>query len=239
MRIIVFIGFMLVSTSFNSNYTDTYTFQTDAVIQQSNFGAVKGSIELPKKSLRKVIRKRRSRRYVRNVLQMAKSAKKFNEYQKSMVYLEPLNSKLNVPLNTPQILSQSDVSFQPAHLVVQRGADVNVLNRDNIFHNVFSESPVKSFNIGKVRKNVDKVIQFESTGHITVFCDIHAFMSAIISIVDTPYFTTCNEDGTFEIRNVPEGRYKLYGWHSRSDYQPTLIEVKSGRFTVINQMEFN
>lgn len=201
-------------------------------------GAIKGSIKLPKKSLRKVVRKRRSRRYGRNVMRAAKRAKKFNAYQKSMIYLIPLNKKNNRKELKTQTLAQKDVSFQPGHLVVQRGAKVNVLNRDNIFHNVFSTSPIKSFNIGKVRKNVDKVISFESVGHIQVFCDIHAFMSAIISIVDTPYFTKCDKEGNFSIKNVPPGRYKLIGWHSRSEYKASLVDIKAGQFTVVNNMEF-
>lgn len=238
MKHFLFLFIIVALTSFNSNYKDTFTLE-EATAELKADGAVKGKIVLPKKSLRKVIRKRRSRRYGRNVMRMAKRAKKFNEYQKSMVYLVPLRSANNTKKLVPQVLSQKDVSFQPAHVVVQKGANVNILNRDNIFHNVFSNNRGQEFNIGKVRKNVDKVISFESAGHIQVFCDIHAFMSAIISIVDTPYFTKANADGSFEIRDVPEGRYKLIGWHNRSEYSASLIDVKAGRFTVIKEMRFN
>jgi plastocyanin len=239
MKHLIFLSSVILLLSLNDNYKDQFSISEPLLKGLKADGAVKGKITLPKKSLRKVLRKRRSRRYGRNVMRMAKRAKKFTEYEKSMVYLVPLNSKNNVKKLVPQILSQKDVSFQPAHVVVQKGANVNMLNRDNIFHNVFSNDQNQEFNIGKVRKNVDKVVTFESTGHIQVFCDIHAFMNAIISIVDTPYFTKANADGSFEIRDVPEGRYKLIGWHGRSEYKATLIDVKAGRFTVINQMRFN
>lgn len=235
-RIIVIILFFIIFFGFSE--TEKYEYELFDNSNTQTYGAIKGVINLPDKSLRKVIRKRRSRGYSRSVLSQAKKAVQYNEYEKSMIYLIPLDEKNYKVREDQAILSQKDVSFQPAHLVVQRNQEVNVLNRDNIFHNVFSNSDVKQFNIGKVRTGVDKVITFESTGHIQVFCDIHAFMSSIISIVDTPYFTTGNKDGSFEIRNVPEGRYRLIGWHSNSEFSPAIIDIKNGRFTNVKNLVF-
>jgi plastocyanin len=202
-------------------------------------GAIKGSVQLPKKALRKVIRKRRSRGYSRSVLRQAKKAKQYNEFEKTMIYLIPLEEKNYYQRDDVTILSQKNVNFDPAHVVIQKNTQLNILNRDNIFHNVFSNSDVKQFNVGKVPKNVDKVISFESVGHIQVFCDIHAFMSSIISIVDTPYFTTCREDGSFELRDIPPGKYRLVGWHSRAEFRPATVEIKSGRFSNVKKLVFN
>lgn len=202
-------------------------------------GGVKGKIILPRKALRKVLRKRRSRRYGRSVLSQARRAKKYTEYQKSLVYLVPLDPKNDRPIKTTEILAQENVSFQPAVIGLQKGAKVNILNKDNIFHNVFSNDAVKRFNIGKVRKNEDRLIEFNSEGTIQVFCDIHAFMSAYIKVVDTPYYTVADEDGDFEILNIPPGRYRLFGWHARSEYGPTIVDVRGGQYSVVGNMEFN
>ena len=218
---------------------DIHDYEVEEKIESQNYGAVKGQIVLPKKSLRKVVRKRRSRGYSRSVLSRANRAKKFNEYEKSMIYLIPLDQKNYYQREDINILSQKDVSFNPAHVVIQKNQSLNILNRDNIFHNVFSNSDVKRFNIGKVRQNVDRMITFESVGHIQVFCDIHAFMSSIITIVDSPYYTTASEDGTFEIRNVPPGKYRVVGWHSKAEFDPALIEVRGGRFTNVKKLVFN
>lgn len=196
---------------------------------------VEGTILLPKKATRTVKRKRRSRRYKRGTIALSKKARKYTPYEKSMIYLIPLDKSNNKFVPKQSFLYQENVSFQPAHIVVQKGNDVLAVNKDNIFHNVFSNTKNSRFNIGKQRKDKVIPIKLNKTGHIQVFCDIHAFMSAIISVIDTPYYTTVNPDKSFTIENVPPGKYRLVGWHNRAEFKGAVIELRANRLTKLNK----
>ena len=238
MSYILFLISILVISSWSYNSTVDYQFIPLDNISKKELGNVKGKIKLPKKALRKIKRRRRSRRYSRRDLDLAKKARSFNEYQKSMVYLIPFN-KSNYKQRTETVLmEQKNVSFEPALLVIQEGQKVNFVNKDNIFHNVFSTDKAKRFNIGKKQRNVSVPVAFDKKGNIQVFCDIHAFMSALIKVVETPYFTTVNKNGSFEIKGIPEGKYAIVGWHSKAKFKPAVVEVRKNRVTKINQLVF-
>jgi plastocyanin len=238
MTYFLFLISLLVISSWTYNSSIEYHFEQIPVNIQEKNGILKGKIELPSKALREIKRKRRSRRYSRRDLDLAKKATAFNEYQKSMIYLIPFDKSNYKQRTEIVIMEQKNVSFEPALMVIQTGQKINFVNKDNIFHNVFSTDKAKRFNIGKKPRNVAVPVEFEEKGDVQVFCDIHAFMSAYIKVVETPYFTTVNEDATFEIKDIPEGKYAIVGWHSRATFKPDLIEIKSNRITKINELVF-
>jgi Polysaccharide lyase family 4, domain II len=45
-----------------------------------------------------------------------------------------------------------------------------------------------------------------------IFCNIHPEMTAIVLVLQTPYFAQSNNDGSFQIAHVPPGRYRLEVW---------------------------
>ena len=68
---------------------------------------------------------------------------------------------------------------------------------------------------------------------IYIFCNIHPEMSAVVVTLSTPHFATTARDGTFQINQVPPGRYKLETWYeltSESDLAALSreFEITSG-----------
>jgi hypothetical protein len=57
-------------------------------------------------------------------------------------------------------------------------------NRDPIFHNVFSLSKTKTFDLGNCRQNETRSVAFPKPGIVQVYCHLHPNMAA--SIVVTP-----------------------------------------------------
>src|SRR6185295_19203174 len=53
-------------------------------------------------------------------------------------------------------------------------------------------------------------------GFVRVFCNIHAAMSAVIVVLNTPYFDTTQKSGAFKIADVPPGEYSMHVFHERS-----------------------
>lgn len=213
---------------------------SEKTVQNQSYSTVSGKIELPKALFRKKVkrRRRRSRSYGRRVKNLQKKAKKYTEYEKSIVYLKPLDPKNNVLIKREAVLKQHFISFEPAHLVVQKGNRVTFVNEDNLFHNVFSSCCTEKFNIGKKRTGVQAYETFYEESHMQVFCDIHADMSALISVVDTPYFTTCDAKGNFKIDNIPPGDYIVYGWHTNAKYESGTITIKPSKHLKV-KLQFN
>ena len=61
---------------------------------------------------------------------------------------------------------------------------------------------------------------------IRLQCDQHEFMQAWFLPIDNPHYAKVNEDGTYEIMNVPAGKQKILAWHPRAGRMETEIEVQ-------------
>jgi hypothetical protein len=116
---------------------------------------------------------------------------------------------------------QKGKTFTPHVLAIPVGATVDFPNFDPIFHNAFSNYDGKQFDLGLYPPHTSKSETFPRAGIVRVFCNIHAQMSAVIAVLDTPYFTVTKRDGTFEIPSVQAGEYRLHVFHERAT-QATL-----------------
>jgi plastocyanin len=131
----------------------------------------------------------------------------------AILYLEGNFPAPAAALPVQQII-QKDYLFQPAILPVRTGTKVEFPNQDTAYHNVFSFSPAKRFDLGRYRPE-DKPIPsqlFDKPGIISLRCDIHEHMRGIILVLDTPYFVLTKPDGTFRLPGLPAGTYKLKAW---------------------------
>lgn len=110
-------------------------------------------------------------------------------------------------------MAQRDTSFAPSFLAVPAGTTVRFPNRDGFFHNVFSYSKTKRFDLGRYRKGEAKTVTFDKSGAVAVFCEIHKWMRGAIVVVDNPFYAVVKSDGSYSIPNVPAGNYRVSVWH--------------------------
>ena len=150
-----------------------------------------------------------------------------------VVWLQPIASPSPA---RPQraVMMQKGKKFIPHVLVVQKGAAVEFPNYDPIFHNAFSNYSGQVFDVGLYKPGSTRTVQFARPGVVRVFCNIHANMSAVIVVVDTPYFASTDKDGSYRIENVPPGEYKLEAFHERAT--PEELS-KSTRTVVVDRQE--
>ena len=130
-------------------------------------------------------------------------------------------------LQRPQ-LRQVSIRFDPRVLAVPVGTTVDFPNLDPVFHNVFSYSPAKRFDLGRYGQDKSKSVRFDKPGLVKVFCDVHANMSAYILVVDTHFVVQPDLTGSFAIDGVPHGRHRLTVWHPDRGEQVLEIEVGEG-----------
>lgn len=111
----------------------------------------------------------------------------------------------------PQLI-QKNKQFHPHVLAVEVGSLVDFPNHDPFFHNVFSLFDGKRFDLGLYEAGSTRSVHFDRAGVCYIFCNIHPEMSAIVIVVDTPYFAVSNNQGEVVIPNVPSGQYRLSLW---------------------------
>jgi plastocyanin len=113
-------------------------------------------------------------------------------------------------------IAQKGAMFSPHILPVMVGTKVEWPNNDDIYHNVFSMSDNKSFDLGLYKGNPpDKLVVFDKPGRVDVFCSIHANMHCIVLALPNPYFALTDDNGDYKILNVPPGTYQLRAWSER------------------------
>ncbi len=142
-----------------------------------------------------------------------------------VVYLEnapTLEGGRPVPAG-PFRMEQVGETFVPHVLPVVAGSTVEFVNADPIYHNVFSLSKAASFDLGRFPRGSSRSVRFDEPGIIKVFCHIHSDMSAVILVLDHPYFARPDVEGKFSMPGIPAGRYTVTGWHERA--RPIRREV--------------
>ncbi len=94
-------------------------------------------------------------------------------------------------------------SFEPHVEVVPLGGSVSFPNHDDIMHNVFSLTKGNKFDLGLYKSGAKKDFTFASPGLVRVYCNIHPQMSALLQVMENPYFAWTSPDGGFLIDGVP------------------------------------
>jgi hypothetical protein len=119
-------------------------------------------------------------------------------------------------------------------LPIPVGSTVEFPNLDPIFHNVFSLSATRTFDLGRYPKGESKSVTFDQAGVVPVFCHIHSDMSAVIIVLEHSYFTVPGADHRYRIGDIPPGSYTLVAWHERAKPVETEVDVKEGQTLELN-----
>ena len=146
-----------------------------------------------------------------------------------MVYLEGAFPRTSSPPATRQV-PQKGLAFLPALLAVQVGTKVEFPNLDDTYHNIFSFSPAKRFDLGRYRPDERPIPSqtFDAPGLVTLRCEIHEHMRGLILVLDTPHFVVTEPDGRYRLGGLPAGRYTLKAWLDSKRILERPVELKSG-----------
>ena len=111
------------------------------------------------------------------------------------------------------VMDQRNERFVPHVLAVMVGTIVDFPNSDLIYHNVFSLSRAKRFDLGRYAAGKSKGVRMDRPGVVRVFCDIHSHMSAFVLVFNHPFFDVTDADGRFQLPSLPAGTYTLAAWY--------------------------
>lgn len=138
--------------------------------------------------------------------------------------------KFERPAENPSI-DQKGCIFIPHVTMVPQGSTIDLLNSDDVMHNLHSWSMKNTaFNEGVAGGGkLAKTFEFSET--IKMTCDVHKWMSAWIIVQNNPYYVLTGETGKFRIKDVPPGTYTLRAWQESLGRVAQEITVKAGEET--------
>jgi hypothetical protein len=152
------------------------------------------------------------------------------ERSRVVVYLEGPVAAPAAPapdLPPPQ-MAQQDRRFSPDLVVIPAGFSVKFPNMDPIFHNVFSLSKVKSFDLGSYDKGDSRTVVFPKPGIVEVFCHLHPNMSGTIVVTPNRLYARPDAAGLYHIPDVPPGQYTVVAWHKTAGFFKKQITIEAG-----------
>ncbi len=148
--------------------------------------------------------------------------------EKAVVYVDNVPGTYSHPNSHPE-LDQRDMVFRPLVLPILVGTTVDFPNSDPLFHNVFSLSTPKEFDLGRYPKGQHRSVTFDEEGVVSVYCEIHSYMFATILVLQNPYFAVPDKDGNYEISGIPPGTYQLSFWYGRKKVDSRMVTVTANQ----------
>ena len=150
-----------------------------------------------------------------------------------VIYLEGPDPADHLPANaSTQPMLQIDRRFSPDLLAVQAGSTVSFPNMDPIFHNIFSLSKPKVFDLGSYNKGETRYVVFPKPGIVDVYCHLHPNMEATVVVTPNRWYAQSDRSGQYRISDVPPGRYTIVAWHKSAGFFRKSVVVQPGHDSV-------
>jgi plastocyanin len=146
--------------------------------------------------------------------------------RRSVVCLDPAPRAAFDAREEPRArLDQRNETFEPHVLAIVAGTTVDFPNNDQTYHNVFSLSKAKTFDLGRYAAGRSKSVRFDRPGIVRVFCDIHAHMSAFILVFSHRHFAVTDGGGGYRLGNVPPGTWNVVAWNESAAEDSRRVTV--------------
>ena len=158
-----------------------------------------------------------------------RSGDKLENQADSVVFLEgELAQARQVPPQEIPKVSHKGKQFSPRVLPITVGSTLDFYNDDTGYHNVFSLSKPKVFDLGIYPEKASKLVTFDRPGLVKLYCNIHPKMVSNVLVLNNPYFAVTNSQGKFSISGIPDGEYTVRVWHELSEEQHFSVVLGGG-----------
>jgi plastocyanin len=148
---------------------------------------------------------------------------------------EVIKAQMSATKSKKAVLEQREMKFIPFVLPVLVGTTVDFPNNDKNWHNVYSKSEAKKFDLGLYAPGKSRSATFDKPGVVRILCNVHPTMEAFIVVKEHPYFTAPDKSGNYRLNGVPLGKYRVQVWHPQLGTSEAGVEiVREGEVVDIN-----
>jgi plastocyanin len=147
----------------------------------------------------------------------------------------PRQASAPAPSATKAVIDQKELMFIPRVIAVMVGKTVDFPNHDKTFHNVFSNSEAKKFDLGLYPSGQSRSVNFDKPGVVKILCNVHPNMEAYVVVKEHPFFSVSDARGNYSINAAPLGKYRVEVWHPQYGVKTVPVElVRAGEVLAIN-----
>jgi len=139
-----------------------------------------------------------------------------------LVYLDKLPPGLTPPPlpDEPIRVQVRGLRYQPHTTVVRVGQTIEIVNQDPVAINVH-DSPVSNPEINMIlppNGSMERSYQRAERLPVRFRDDVHPWILAWVLPLDHPWAAVTDENGNFEIPQLPPGEYTFKVWHEKAGY---------------------
>jgi len=210
-------------------HSNLFTCQTSATFAESQ--DITGTILIKKKLTKRSVTASVSIYQRGTAVELGKDAEEDPlEFERShvVIYLEG-PSGIGPAKTTVITMQQVNRRFSPDLLVIPVGSAVSFPNMDPIFHNIFSLSKAKTFDLGSYDKGESRSVVFAKPGIVSVYCHLHPNMTATIVVAPNRWNTKTDGEGRFALHDVPPGKYTIVAWHKAAGFFRQQVQIVADR----------
>jgi len=163
------------------------------------------------------------------------AARDLPDLLRSVVYLESApRGAFEASEGGHAVMDQRNETFVPHVIAIMTGTTVDFPNSDKFYHNVFSLSKTRTFDLGRYAAGHSQSVRFDRPGIVRVFCDIHSHMNAFVLVFSHPFFAVTDAEGRYRIDNVPPGTYGVIAWNEGTWSETKQASVPDGGFSELD-----
>jgi hypothetical protein len=114
----------------------------------------------------------------------------------------------------PVVLDQKGCMYEPRVVAVMTNQPLEIRNDDPTIHNVHA-TPKENHEWNKGQPVGGAALHSSFSRPelaIRFMCNVHPWMRAFVFVFDHPYYAITGSEGTFELKNLPPGTYKIEAW---------------------------
>jgi hypothetical protein len=110
-------------------------------------------------------------------------------------------------------LNQKNCRYEPHILLVPAQATLTVKNSDPLLHTVHMSGSA-DYNLPFTSQGQEISRPMTREGAVSLRCNAgHVWMNGEMIVAKNPYYAVTDEDGNFELTQVPPGQYEIVAWH--------------------------
>lgn len=130
----------------------------------------------------------------------------------------------------PQTLSlqQLNKKFSPLLLPMTQGQAIEIINKDQVKHNVFSVSPSRNFDLGLTSSQEQHKLVFSKPGIVDIYCNIHPEMVSTVLVLPNRAYALTDKEGHYKINHIPVGKFTVYAWHPLAQPEHRQVTIQEG-----------
>ena len=125
------------------------------------------------------------------------------------------------------VLAQKNCMYEPHVVALMTEQPFEIENNDPTMHNVH---PMPKHNRQWSTSQPAGSAALKSSFArpefaMSVLCNVHPWMRALVFVFDHPYFAVTSKTGKFELENLPPGRYTIEAWQEAYRAQDQTVTI--------------